>query len=673
MGIINNIKERFSLEKTNKPIDISENTKTNNSDNFDNFNFSFFKTNQQIEDFNLKGKIIKSDDKDIKIFKDEIGEQHPFNYNITEGLYKSHGLIQSVVDKYVDYIVGPGFFVKSDNEKSVKIIEDFLRVNNFDTLLRRWVKNALKNGFSPLEIGGKNGEIPKGMKVLNAKYVFVVRDNKGNVKEFNQYFGEMNNISRQKKVEKTKFEPYQISALNFNQVEDDFYGLGILCSTLDNVDRILGLEKDMNILMHRKANAPIHAKIGMLPDAQHKNGIIPDEGAVTAIGQKMYNMRNMTEWATDVFTDISVVDFGKIGDKFSFPLEYERQNLFSSLQIPEVLMGHGNIAEGLADEQSQAFSIRVKSFQAEIEKHIENDIFKRVLLANGIQDVHVEFEWGQPSKVEINNRIEQITKLLENDTLNFKLRIQFEKELALLFNFDDTDLEVPEEERKREEDESVPVVRLQLEKPIIEKPIEKHIHVHEEDDTQCGNIEDRDYSLKEWVGFNLIDYKKNIQKAIDKDDFVALAAINKAQMEAGLFTTPQIEALREIMKDGFKNERSVKQIAGDITDYVEPKNRYKLSKDGELVLGEDGEKILSVSGKERPILIARTETIRLANEGLMITYEDEGIEKYQWLAPVSERTCPICNGLNGDVFKLHNGPKPPAHPNCRCSTVPVVE
>ena len=35
--------------------------------------------------------------------------------------------------------------------------------------------------------------------------------------------------------------------------------------------------------------------------------------------------------------------------------------------------------------------------------------------------------------------------------------------------------------------------------------------------------------------------------------------------------------------------------------------------------------------------------------------------------------CPVCGPLDGKVFDLGQGQRPPAHPNCRCTAVPVLK
>jgi len=105
----------------------------------------------------------------------------------------------------------------------------------------------------------------------------------------------------------------------------------------------------------------------------------------------------------------------------------------------------------------------------------------------------------------------------------------------------------------------------------------------------------------------------------------------------------------------------------------------------------------------RALRIARTEISFAFNHGMLDTaraYRDGGhlprthMLIKEWLTNVDERTCPYCNGLNGQVVGLEGDyvpsdtrpgrdgvdrtitldavETPPAHPNCRCTTAIVL-
>jgi SPP1 gp7 family putative phage head morphogenesis protein len=90
--------------------------------------------------------------------------------------------------------------------------------------------------------------------------------------------------------------------------------------------------------------------------------------------------------------------------------------------------------------------------------------------------------------------------------------------------------------------------------------------------------------------------------------------------------------------------------------------------------------------KERAVTIARTEIIRASNAGQHAAWNDAidkqlirvGGEPREWLAADSERTCPICVGLDGEIVPFDQpfstgAMYPPTHPRCRCSVGLVYE
>ena len=77
--------------------------------------------------------------------------------------------------------------------------------------------------------------------------------------------------------------------------------------------------------------------------------------------------------------------------------------------------------------------------------------------------------------------------------------------------------------------------------------------------------------------------------------------------------------------------------------------------------------------------IARTETAMADNMGNLIGWEETGlVAGKQWITAEDDKVSAICN-TNGDMGVIglyehfaHGGMTPPAHPNCRCTIVPVL-
>lgn len=62
--------------------------------------------------------------------------------------------------------------------------------------------------------------------------------------------------------------------------------------------------------------------------------------------------------------------------------------------------------------------------------------------------------------------------------------------------------------------------------------------------------------------------------------------------------------------------------------------------------------------------VARNETYR-ANKSLI-----KGVE---WVSVLDGRTSAFCRARDGSMYPVDAGPRPPAHPNCRSTTIPVIK
>ncbi|PJH64115.1 minor capsid protein, partial [Salmonella enterica] len=75
--------------------------------------------------------------------------------------------------------------------------------------------------------------------------------------------------------------------------------------------------------------------------------------------------------------------------------------------------------------------------------------------------------------------------------------------------------------------------------------------------------------------------------------------------------------------------------------------------------------------------LIRTESNFVMTETTARGYEDNGLEKYQFIAHDDEKTCIPCNRLDNQVFLLSERQQglniPPIHPLDRCLIIPYVE
>lgn len=113
-----------------------------------------------------------------------------------------------------------------------------------------------------------------------------------------------------------------------------------------------------------------------------------------------------------------------------------------------------------------------------------------------------------------------------------------------------------------------------------------------------------------------------------------------------------IEKVQRTITDGITAGHSISRMSDKLLDYVAVENK--------------GQRYIV----ER---LVRSETAHFMAEGQLQSYKEIGIEKYQFVAVFSERTCDTCGGLDGEVIDVSQARAGdnylPIHANCRCTTV----
>lgn len=599
-------------------------------------NFGFY-VPEECKQIAITEKLKSKADTKKNAFQKELGEEHIVDMNVMEQLYIKEPFIHGGVNKYLDFIVSPGFFVTSIDPRAEKLIKDYLHDMQFEEILREWIIEALIYGTSFMEMGYDKNKVPVELKNIDPKTMYIRRDDSGEVIGYTQKPAKIG----EKPI---FFEKDEIACLTINRIGGNAYGYGIIYALAKTTQWRLNAEEDMTMLLGRKANSPIIAKIGNPENP-------PTEEDINRIGQQMEFLNNKHEWAVDYATELSVLDFGNVGDKFKEAIDIYAREMYYGLQIPQVLMGDGSIPEGLAKVQIEAYQYRIKSLQQEIEKVLETELFRKYLDANGFNNnVHVEFEWGEPSDAERRAEISTLSELLKNPFLNDNFKTQIEIRLGELLGFEKKDIEADEEERENEEQEPQPQVPGQNNpenRPVEHCKCEKINELY----YKYHITESRDYELKEWIGFNYGMYLEKIKEFISEYEYNFLQEQD--------FTAGQISGLKNILSTSFDKGESIQKIAKKIRTELD-------LKDLETARG-------TIPAKRRSVVIARTETIRASSEGAINFFQDRGVNKVEWSASFSDRTCDYCAGLHGSTYSIQESHGLlPAHVACRCCFMPVV-
>lgn len=114
-------------------------------------------------------------------------------------------------------------------------------------------------------------------------------------------------------------------------------------------------------------------------------------------------------------------------------------------------------------------------------------------------------------------------------------------------------------------------------------------------------------------------------------------------------------AVRMAVVEGQTVDQTVRRIIG---------TKSQGYKDGIIDTSRRGAEALARTAINHTVTMARQETFN-QNESIL-----KGV---QWKATLDGRTSEICRSRDGRVYEVTSGPRPPAHPNCRSTMVPVTK
>lgn len=91
------------------------------------------------------------------------------------------------------------------------------------------------------------------------------------------------------------------------------------------------------------------------------------------------------------------------------------------------------------------------------------------------------------------------------------------------------------------------------------------------------------------------------------------------------------------------------------------------------VMGADSTRSAPHANFNRVQVLARTGIHSAANTGALSAMHANAalVVGYEWLTARDERVCPICAPRDGKRYTLDTQERPPIHPQCRCSLVPL--
>ena len=132
----------------------------------------------------------------------------------------------------------------------------------------------------------------------------------------------------------------------------------------------------------------------------------------------------------------------------------------------------------------------------------------------------------------------------------------------------------------------------------------------------------------------------------------------------------QAQRFNAIVRTGVLTGEPTPQIARRLVGSLEFGELARTAKQQALAGGE-----LIKMADHQIMTVVRTSVQQVSNAASQQVYEanEDITKKYRWLAALESRTCPICRELDGKEYKYGKGPTPPAHFNCRCTTIAIID
>ena len=612
-----------------------------------------------------------------KRFPANVGVEHPFDLKRMERWYTDDAFVNGVVEKHVDFVVGGGFRARSKDARVQEILDRSIRDLEFETLLRDWLRRGFVTGQAYFEIIRENN-VPVRLNVLDSKFIYVRLKKRQDGKLTNEVEGYSQFIDLMTTPKPFLIKEKDVAAIHVNRINDNPYGNGLIRPMLFSLEKKSRVIQDLCTQIHRKATAKTLFIVG-----DRTKDYTPPSSDMEAFGQRLEAQTNLTDFVVGPFTDVKTIDYGDVGKNYLVPLDALNRELVVGSQVPEVIMGMGNIAEGLAAAQMKAWLFRIRSIQEEVEKVIEQKIFRPIIEANGLNAEDVEFEWGVPTPDDRAKEIDMLKGLLQlanpmSPLVSPDFRAQTEERLRELLGFDPA----PETQ-----DDELGAPQPEVPPEGIERPTEESLELHSFASVRDGKtitLLDVPFQeslwdvvpLKEYVGWNYDEYLSSVVKFIESERFIKerrktfkyLPGTGQTEWTSttaivdlkDTLTTSQVSTLRGVLVEGLREGESIGKIKNSILKQVKP---------GELEL-DNG---VIITPEARALMLARTEVIRASNEGFLTQAMDDGVEQFEWVAAIGERTCNYCSDQNGEIFESDDASgNIPAHPNCRCRMAPVV-
>lgn len=299
-------------------------------------------------------------------------------------------------------------------------------------------------------------------------------------------------------------------------------------------------------------------------------------------------------------------------------------------------------------ERAAALEAEIQSRAAEEQERL-NDIYKHAI-DNIEQDIETVF-----------SEFTRLTELSEEDARQLitaaQSSEQYEELLALLDEITDADIREEIENKINAQAYGARMNRLQaLQERVYNKLTAAGVEIERSNtaffkdviqDAYYNTVYDTAKGLDAGIDFSLLP-ERAISELLKERWHGSNYSERIWKNNAGF-----ISEVQKIIEDGITAGHSVFRMAKKLEAYA---------------VAEDGDSIRYITER-----LTRSETAHFMSKGQLTAYKEINIQKYRFLAALSERTCSVCSKLDGKVYYVNEAVEgqnyPPIHPNCRCTTI----
>lgn len=185
-------------------------------------------------------------------------------------------------------------------------------------------------------------------------------------------------------------------------------------------------------------------------------------------------------------------------------------------------------------------------------------------------------------------------------------------------------------------------------------------------------IENQGSSLAAFDELNILfkDVEELVTKALLDILIVVYEDHSKKKREFDLdYATGYLDEYNGLTEYVFSKEfqRKKERLQESVMSVIErhKDSRSRVDSDGEIVpLTKDIERVFNSAYSNLSKMIQQYEIV-FADAGRIEAFKDNGVKLVRWRAEHDDRTCDVCEELDGNIFPIDKVPDKP-HLNCRC-------